>query len=313
MRVPFVVLILACLSLTAFSEVKVGQMPNAVAIWTDATKLAAKLEGGRASGFDLVDVKSGRVLARIELGANGDWRATCSAEAGVLAFTALDTEATGGATAFDKDSHIRVELRDGDPFPLVSFRLRMASVGKESLDFLICRMDSAQVFYRGGSEMPCPTLDPFPMTSASTGGWTFSAPMAACPVPAVGLWDAASSFVGYEFQDARTTDRSDKGIGTAYCAAQPEGKGQFMALLMPPQGAESRFRLIYSTQMPASASPNEFVLGHIWKTYRDRLTPAPAVNDLGWMPRREQFTRDDGTTNSLLRRVAKNALDEESL
>ena len=207
---------------------------------------------------------------------------------------------------FSNDSEIHVELHASDPFPMVRFRLKAerfddvtwekAVGGRIPIHFLSCRMDDAQFFYRGGFHSPSPIVDAFPIRSSSMRGewdghWSYAAAMRACPIPAVGLWDAQHSrFVAYEFQEARSSDKSSKHIASAYCGGLPNDKRQFVTLVLAEDGVvQSRFKLLYSTQLPRTASPNRFVLQHIWNTYRDILPRAPRANDLGYLPSRESI------------------------
>ncbi|MEW6355448.1 MAG: hypothetical protein AB1696_03920 [Planctomycetota bacterium] len=305
------------------------QNTEAVTLSNGLTTLSAKLQNGRTNGFDLIECKTNRVLAAIEIGGMGKWTATCAAKAdgrtGVMTLASIDTSATGGQPVLEEKIVIQLELGEGNPFPLVRFSLAakgldmaawQKAVGSNvPATFLNCRMDSAQFFYRGGFLMACPSVDPFPIRSNEMrgpwdGDWTYAADMAACPVPAVGLWDAEGhAFVAYEFQDVRCTDKSDRCVSSTCCAGLPKDKRQFVGLLVEKEEIESRFHLIYSTDLSAACTPNQFVLEHIWKTYADRLPSLPTVNDLSWMPRRTAFIPDDGTTARMVERIAKNSID----
>ncbi|NOZ19722.1 MAG: hypothetical protein GXP25_01400, partial [Planctomycetes bacterium] len=249
----------------------------------------------------------------------------CDGKTGTMTFGAIDTTATGGQPIFDEASTIQIELNESNPFPVVRFRLKVNGLDKAAWQkavgadvpttFLNCRMDSPQFFYRGGFLMALPAVDPFPVRSAAMrgpwdGDWTYAVDMAACPVPAVGVWDAEGhAFVAYEFQEARCTDKSSRRVASAYCAGLPKEKKQFAGLILPEGETESRFRLIYATDLSAMHTPNQFVIEHIWATYRDRLPGAPAATDLGWMPRRDAFIPDGRTTAHLIDRIMKNSPD----
>lgn len=288
------ILLALCLVARA-AEVRLHRTDEALILSNAATRVVARLDGARSTGFDLLDPRSGRALARITIGGHGQW--TASGRGGAITFTDAETS-----------SEVRVELRGADAYPFVSFRLRSAGGDGAPPEFLSCQVPSARVFYRGGFHTPLPAADPFPMRDGRAPAVT----LAACPVPAVGLWDPEGGvFAGYEFQEARSSDKSSKHI-VLTCRAE-RGAARF-ALMAPPGAREvaSRFRLIYSTALPSTASPNELVLRHIWRTYRDRLPAAPLAIDVGWLPRRDRFVPDDGTSSELLRRVRKDALDDEA-
>ena len=327
----FVSALVLGLSARAAADVQVPQTADDVTLSNGTTTLSARIQDGGANAFDLIDAHSGHVLAQIEIGGLGRWRAACSAKSdgqvGIMTFRDIDTTATGGTPVFHDSSEIRVELAPSHPFPLVRFRLNVTDFkravwqksvgGRVPVHFLSCRMDDAQFFYRGGFHMPSPAVDAFPIRSRSMRGdwdglWSYPAALGACPVPAVGLWSTAGSrFVGYEFHEARSTDKSSKQIVSAYCAGLPKEPRQFVTLLLDDAvQATSRFRLLYNTELPANASPNGFVLRHLWKAYQDRLPAAPTTNDLGWLPRRDHFLSDDRTSATLLHRVRKNSPDE---
>ena len=332
MRLPYVVpIVLLGLANVSSAEVQVTQTANAVTISNGATTLAAQIWDGRTNAFRLVDATSDDVLAQIEIGGLGRWTAGCSAESngrvGSIKFHSIDTSATGRVPEFSNDSEIHVELHESDPFPVVRFRLRAerfdkatwekAVGGRIPIHFLSCRMDEAQFFYRGGFHSPSPTVDVFSIRSSSMrgewdGDWSCAAEMRACPVPAVGLWDTQHShFVAYEFQEARSSDKSSKHIASAYCGGLPNDGRQFVTLMLAEGSVvESRFRLLYSTQLPPTASPNRLVLQHIWNTYRDNLPRAPGTSDLGCLPGRDQFLPDDQTTATFFHRVRKNSRHE---
>ena len=189
--------------------------------------------------------------------------------------------------------------------------------GRIPIHYLSCRMDDAQYFYRGGFHCPTPIVDAFPIRSSSMrgewdGDWSYAAHMRACPIPTVGLWDTQDSrFVAYEFQEARSSDKSSKHVASAYCGGLPNDRRQFVTLVLEEDSVvQSRFRLLYTTQLPRTASPNRFVLQHIWNNYRDVLPAAPRANDLGYLPSREQFLPDDQTTSTLAYRVSKSSQHE---
>lgn len=326
------------ISVTGLSaaDVRVARTTGTLTLSNASTKIVAELAKGRANGFSLVRAATDTALARIDIGGGGRWTAACTAtsdgERGVMVFRSIDTSGTGGTPVFGERSEVRVEFRDSEPFPLVELRLgisafdpsawEMAFGGRTPVHFLAGRVGEATLFYQGGFQTPLPGADPFPVRSRSMRGdwdgeWTHAIALGACPVPALGLWNpAASIFVGYEFQEARGSDRSSKHIATAYCARLPKGDGGFCAMLVPqPEaGAEvaSQFRLVHSTTLSSSQSVNELVLRHIWETYRTSLPAIPSVNDVGWMPRRDSFLPDDRTCATLCRAIRKNSPAEDA-
>jgi len=303
--------LLLCNAATA--EVKVTQTTDRIVLSNGMTTLSVKLDKGQAAGLDLIECKSNRALARIELGDAGRWTAACTAESkgdvGHLVLKGQRLDCT-------------VELRQDNPFPFVNCRLKPGHGKKGAAPwttFLSCRMDSAQFFYRGGFLTALPPVDPFPSRSAAMAapgrpGWLYRASMAECPVPAVGLWDAEHrAFVAYEFQEARSAANTS-GRAASTCLVQSDkNKRQCFGLPASSDLLTARFRILYSVDLSAADSPNQFVLRHIYETYRDRLPAAPDTNDLGWMPKRGEFLPDNGTTAALVRRITKNSLDEESL
>jgi len=323
--------VLLGLSNASYAEVRMTQTADAVTISNGTTTLAAQIREGRTNAFRLIHATSDGVLAQLEIGGLGRWTAVCSAESngsvGSIRFHSIDTSATGRVPEFSNDSEVHVELHESDPFPVVRFRLKAerfdrvtwekAVGGRIPIHFLNCRMDDAQFFYRGGFHSPSPIIDAFPIRSSSMRGewdghWSYAAEMRACPVPAVGLWDAQHSrFVAYEFQEARSSDKSSKHIASAYCGGLPNDKKQFVTLVLAEDGVvQSRFKLLYSTQLPPASSPNRFVLQYIWGTYGAILPRTPRTNDLGYLPSRDQFLPDDHTTATLFHRVRKNSRHE---
>ncbi len=280
--IPIVLLGLANVS---FAEVQMTQTTDAITLSNGTTILTVQMQEGRTNSFRLIDAATHVVLTQIEIGGLGRWTAMCSAESngrvGSIRLCSIDTSATGGVPQFSSDSEIHVELRASDPFPIVRFRLNAerfdvvtwekAVGGRIPIHYLSCRMDDAQYFYRGGFHCPTPIVDAFPIRSSSMrgewdGDWSYAAPMRACPIPTVGLWDTQNSrFVAYEFQEARSSDKSSKHVASAYCGGLPNDRRQFITLVLEEDSVvQSRFRLLYSTQLPRTASPNRFVLQHIW-------------------------------------------------
>jgi hypothetical protein len=296
-------------------EVIIAQTGKTLELSNGATRLVAQMENGRGRGFGLFHQDSRQKLASVRIGGEGGWDAKLTGsvaqgnQAGSLTFSRIQASGAGGKPTFHDDSVMRVELRGSSSFPIVTFRLVLDRSGSPApARFLACQMADAQFLYRGGFQTPLPTVDPFAAKAL-----TSELPLGACPVPAIGLWNPDSAtFVGYEFQEARGSNKTSKHLLTA-CRVSAAGSTSF-ALIIPkkktPFVVESRFRLIYSTELPTTRSPNEFVLDHFWRNYRGRIPRVPEVNDLGWMPRREDFVPDDRTSSALLRRVQKSTAEE---
>ena len=101
-------------------------------------------------------------------------------------------------------------------------------------------------------------------------------------------------------------------IASAYCAGRPDHPGQFVCLAYPhaaqwlslrlptaPFTIGTRFRLLYSREMPSDSDPNRWVIRELLATYADRLPPAPRMNDMSWLRQGREasqllFLRDIG-------------------
>ena len=326
LRLPLAVGLLVFAS-SRTAAIEVTQTADLVRVSNSTTQLSVVLQDQRAGSVTLADRESGRELATVLLGTPGGCTASCSARqdrgTGILEFRAIRSTAPGALPRFDDDSVVRLELRDGDPFPTVHTRVRPVAFSQAAWEeavgahvpfcFLGLRVPEAQAFYRGGFVTPLPPLDPFPLSSPAMragweGDWLHAVPMKACPIPAAGAWDPRSgTFAGFELQEARLTDRSAKNIRATWCESCPRSAGKAVGLIMPPEGVDTRFRLLYATDLGVSDSPNEFVLRHIWQEYQDLLPPAPTVNNVGWLPAREGSPAKPSTTGRLLRRLGPSA------
>ncbi|MDW8290915.1 MAG: carbohydrate-binding family 9-like protein [Armatimonadota bacterium] len=225
---------------------------------------------------------------------------------------------TDGSWEVGDDSLVSVEFTQGNPYPLVSFRVpvkRFAAVvweaarGKQPLHLFACSLPGASIFHQRGWAIPTPVIDEHVMqgafgtssatiVSAWSPDWTYAPAIGAYPVPVVGLWKPDEGrYIAYEFFDARLTDHSEHNLGSAYCWRSREAQ-QFFCLTLPygkpynqlryPQDGDlfaSRFRILYHTSLRHEDDPNLFVNEYIWRTYRQRLTSAPTMNDLQWLPR----------------------------
>jgi hypothetical protein len=186
---------------------------------------------------------------------------------------------------------------------------RMFGGAKTPFHFLICPMPSAKVWHQRGWLNATPNDDPFPLLGDAHVGspeisclwnrnWSYLCPLGAHPIPMIGLWDPDSRlYVGYDFQESRATDQSDRFIATAYCwregaeksfitLAFPFGGLRYGNLVFPKGGEtlESHFQLIVDTDLPATEDPNERFQERLFQRYRNVLPAVPAMNDLAWLP-----------------------------
>lgn len=211
---------------------------------------------------------------------------------------------------------------DTNAEPVVQFQLTLGAFntnrwlalfpdGPAPFHFLVCPLPTAQVWHQRGWLNATPYADPFPLLQDVHVGspeisclwnrnWGYICPLGAHPIPMIGLWDpAARLYVGYDFQDARATDQSERYVATAYCwrqgtltnfitLAYPYG-GQRYGNQVFPQGGEvlaSRFSLEIETDLPATEDPNERFQARLFARYTNSLPPVPAMNDVGWLPGR---------------------------
>ncbi len=313
MRERFVVVVSVCFLCAMRTGVSAD---SSAAIANRSTRLETIRRGTAAVGVRLV--ASGQPLAEVFFGPNGLWRAKrveTQRRGGhaTLRFVGFDTAGTGGTPKLSGDSFVEFALEGERPFPKVKF-----SFGLEAFDakawraalppdapmyYLVCRVPGATMFYRGGGLMPAPEFEPFPLTRQGfmsgnwSPRWSYAAAMAAFAVPALGLWNPdAKVFVGYDFGEARHTDRSSKYLGSAYCAGEGRHQGDIFGLVHPyqakwvdltypngPARLASHFEWVYSRKLGSDRDPNEFVLTRFVRDHRDLLRPAPAMNDLTWI------------------------------
>ncbi len=306
------------LSLVLIHPLAAANLPVVANRWT---RVQAVGQPGQVTGFDLLCEVRGvwRPVAEVRWCSGDRWSCRNVALAdGQLRFTGFDTHGTAGSPHLTAESAVSVHLDADERFPEVGFRLawdafdatawRAAWTNQAPLYFLRCTLaqpaDAAQVFYQGGILYPGPGVDPYPITCEPMRGqwaprWSYSVAFGADPTPAAGLWAPHSGqFAAYEFQGARSTDRSDRLIAAAYCAGLPDHPGQFMCLTYPHAGdwlnprwpsttggVASRFRLLYHCQLPSHDDPNRFVLRELVRRYRPLLPPAPRMNDMSWLRR----------------------------
>ncbi|MBC7326716.1 DUF1080 domain-containing protein [bacterium] len=277
------------------------------------TTITPFMEADKAIGFKVSS--GGKEIASIYFGSLNNIRAgKVKQEGDTLTFSDFVSDAT---PSFGKNSFISLKLYPNDPYPEISFRLELANfspqkwestIGKVPFHFLVCPLEGAELFHQRGWLIATPVIDPYPLLEAKGPGkhiasnwsdnWTYAPPIGAYPIPVVGLWKPSSSlYVGYEFQEARLTDNSEKNIASAYCW-QLKDRGQFFALVYPyaenayrdlryPKNGDvisTHFRLIFSLDMPSDSDPNFFVHNYIWQRYSELLPSAPTNNDFGWLP-----------------------------
>ena len=299
-----------------------AQRGQAAMIRNGHTVVRAVTVEARCTGFDVAALDGGQELkvAEIRWTSGGRWTCTDPAiqvegKRSVLVFSGFEAADTGTPTLGPK-THVRVVLSGGDPYPHVSFAIEATAFDEAAwrkawqtlcpVYFLRCSLpdgvDQGQVFYQGGELYPGPRIDPYPITMGPMKGdwsdnWSYAPAIGAAPIPAVGLWSPASRlFVAYEFQAARSGDESDHQIASAYCAGRPDHPGQFVCLAYPhaaqwlrlrlpdgPFAIGTRFRLLYSRDMPSDSDPNRWVIRGLLTTYRDLLPPAPRMNDMSWV------------------------------
>lgn len=312
-----------------YADVSVTGEGKNLSISNGKTKISAIVKGSGVIGFRVLSLEGGKEIevAPVELSSSGKWTAL-TVESGKdkdrvwFVLKDIDTKGTGGTPQLGKDSFVKVQLDGDNPFPLIEFRLNVQSFDggrwesswqtKCPMYFLRCTLDEAQCFYQGGELYPSPTIDPYPISMGEMKGqwannWSYAPAVGAHPVPAMGLWaPQLKKFVAYEFQHSRSTEKSDKYIGNAFCAGQPDHPSassgrvpsQFFTLLYPharswihltyldgPVLIASHFRIIYNLNIPAWEDPNMFVMNYIHKTYYDLLPSCPKMNDLSWLNR----------------------------
>ena len=286
------------------------------AIWTAAARLETIRRERAAVGVRLSS--DGKTVAEMRFGPNGLWPAKkCEVkqEAGVarLRFIGLDTSATGGTPSLTADSFVEFSLQGDASFPRVEFSIGLDAFDEKAWQealppaapfyYLTCRVPKAKMLYLGGGLIATPEFEPYPFTRQGcisgnwSARWSYAAALAAFAVPAFGLWEPDDQlFVGYDFGEARHTDRSSKYLAPAYCAGEGRHEGPMICLVHPhqakwvdltyptaPARVASHFEWIYSTALGSDRDPNEFVLTRFVRDHASLLRPAPAMNDLTWV------------------------------
>jgi len=274
---------------------------------------------GAYTGFAVTVQHEGQQVqaATALLQAGGRWKAGEVADYAEgarrgLELRGIDTSGSGATPTLGSGSFVRVSLASGEVYPRVDFRLDVrafdqkaweAAMGQKApLHFLALPLATARVWYVHGLLCPTPKWDPYPLTRATirglwADGWSYGAALGALTVPAMALWDdQGARMVGYEWAEARFTDKTDKDLGIAYCAGVPGFEEQFITLLSSyqrhwneltypatPMVLESHVRVMYSLNLPATADVNRLVMRHVFSDYAPILPQVPAMNDLSWM------------------------------
>ncbi|HEX3000269.1 MAG TPA: hypothetical protein VHR86_08550, partial [Armatimonadota bacterium] len=223
------------------------------------------------------------------------------------------------AVAFAPNDFVSIVI-PGEGDPEVRFQLTLkrfntqrwqALFPKEPVPFhfLTCAMPSAQVWHQRGWLNATPNADPFPLlqdehvgapeiSSLWNRNWSYLCPLGGHPIPMIGVWDPSiKRYVGYDFQEARAEDQSERNIATAYCwqqgnaksfitLAYPYGGRRYGELVYPHAGAalRSHFRLIVDTTLGPTEDPNERFQERLFAHYQAALPHVPAMNDLSWIP-----------------------------
>ncbi len=278
------------------------------------------LQAAGNAGFDVL--ADGVVVAPMRLAANNAILADyVVADADSITLSGLHTS-DPQAVVFAADDFISISLSQSTaaPEPVVQFKLTLTKFDTNRwlalfpgqpapFHFLTLPMRTAAVWHQRGWLNATPQADPFPLLQDVHAGtpeiscawnrnWSLICPLGAHPIPMIGLWDPdASSYVGYDFQEARATDQSERYIATAYCWSQ-SSMTNFITLAFPyggarysqqvfPQGGDvlaSRFSLVIDTELPPTEDPNERFQTRLFQRYTNALPRVPAMNDLGWIP-----------------------------
>ena len=215
---------------------------------------------GAFTGFDVQADGSNVAVVRFS-SARVQWTAGgCAVSApDHLVFTGLRARPETGLRFGDTNS-FRVDLKPGDPYPVVSFDLTVAAfdparwkatVGEDPFHFLALYLPEAEAWHQRGWLNATPRADRFPLLLDRHAGtpeisayhynrnWSYTPPLGAHPLPVIGLWaPRAGRYVGLEFQTTRLADNSEKDVATGYRwqegadPARPDA-GQLVALVYP--------------------------------------------------------------------------------
>lgn len=222
-----------------------------------------------------------------------------------VSITLPSTTATNPPAVWEPTVQFKLTLRTFD----TNKWLALFSGGPAPFHFLICSMPSAKVWHQLGWLNATPAADPFPLLQDVHAGspeisclwnrnWSYICPLGGHPIPMIGLWDPATNlYVGYDFQEARVADGSERYIATTYCwqqntssnfiaLAYPYGGDRFGQQVYPKAGdlLASWFQLEIDNQLADTEDPNERFQQRLFQRYTNSLPPVPAMNDLGWIP-----------------------------
>jgi len=275
------------------------------------------VKDGKTLGFYLE--KAGTKISEVLFGSVGNITADSVKQDGnKLVFTGLKANPT---PVLGPGSYVSVELLTNDEFPRVRFRLELVKfekslwegvLDKVPFHFMVCSMPGSEIFHQRGWPLGTPVVEPYVILTDPGSGrtigsnfnrnWSYDPPIGAYPVPVAGLWNVKEKkYVAYLFQEARSTDNTEKSISTTYCWEFQTAKEFFclaskyangyMDLNYPKDGdiLESHFRLIFNLNLPSDDDPNAFVLNYIHTTYADLIPGVPEINDMNWLPGNLRF------------------------
>ncbi len=259
------------------------------------------------------------VLAEVSFGPGGRWEAGQCAASGDgqgLVFSRFSTSGTGGTPRLGAESSISIRYPAGADFPQVAYHLvldgfdgqqwRAAFKDPAPLYFLCLSVREPLMWYQGGFGVTTPRVDAYPLNPKAPNGlrgnwapgWSYAPPMGAYSTPVVGLWNPyqrGGVFVGYDFTEARLTDKSENLVASAYCQGLGEQQEcvalvhpyqrNFTDLTFPATGsvAQGHFDLVYWTDLGPESEPQERLLQRTCQRYRDLVPAVPAMNDLDWV------------------------------
>lgn len=216
--------------------------------------------GGAATGFRVL--AADREVARVDLCDQGLIRADrTSVKGSTITFLSLSSSA---GVRFAKSSTIEVSLGVDDPYPRISFDLKLDAFDpavwqgadpKSPFHFLCLPLREAQTFHTRGWLNATPLDDPFALLQDVHAGtpeisaylfnrrWSNLVPLGAQPLPVIGLWaPERGRYVGFEFESTRLLDNSERDIATGYYWGGPpdgshgEPADQFACLVYPSGG-----------------------------------------------------------------------------
>jgi len=272
-------------------------------VYADGVRVApVRLSTGRAILADRVEATgSGLRFAALRC------RDPLAAAFSTNDFIAVDLPPPGGGPGIPPEPVVRFHLS------LVAFNATrwqaLFADGAAPFHFLACSVPTARVWHQRGWLNATPNADRFPLLEDAHVGspeisclwnrnWSYLCPLGGHPIPVIGAWDPPNRlYVGYDFQEARATDQSERYVATAYCWQQgtnrsfitlafPYGGLRYGELVYPRAGetVASRFHLIIDTDLPGTEDPNERFQARLFERYSDALPLVPSMNDMSWLP-----------------------------